>query len=425
MTAIKVTPPTAPLPTRPWFRVAFGVFAVAWSGNEFTPLLNLYRQVDGLSATAVFILLGVYVLGIVPALLVGGPASDKYGRRPVLASAPFIAAAGSAVLAFGAHSMALLLIGRILSGIALGLCMAVGTSWIKELSQPPFESGNVPGTGAKRAGLSLTIGFGLGAVIAAALAQWAAHPTLLPFIISGLLGLLAGFWQLPTPETAGPGHSSRVPDRLITALKVPSSAERRFLLVVLPTAAWVFGMCGVAYAVLPALLDDKVSAAPIGFSGLMCLVTLGVGFVTQQFAGRMHRTRSSHGLRVAMALTLLTLAMAVVSAVTVSIWFSVLTAAVAGVAYGSLLQGGLREVQSIARADDLAGLTGVYYSIAYVGFFLPMVLSMVSDWLPYAWSLAVLAVLAVAELVVISVFSGLHPKARFVLARVRRAAGRA
>ncbi|MGO1320785.1 MAG: MFS transporter [Galactobacter sp.] len=424
MTATMVTPPATPLPMRPWFRVAFGVFAVAWSGNEFTPLLNLYRQVDGLSATAVFILLGVYVLGIIPALLVGGPASDKYGRRPVLVSAPFVAAVGSAVLACGAHSMTMLLIGRVLCGLALGLCMAVGSSWIKELSQPPFETGNVAGTGAKRAGLSLTIGFGLGAVVAAALAQWAPHPTLLPYIISGGLGLLAGFWQLPAPETAGRGHSLRVPKRLISALKVPSSAERRFLLVVLPTAAWVFGMCGVAYAVLPALLEAKVSAAPIGFSGLLCLVTLGVGFVTQQFAGRMHRTRSSHGLRVAMALTVLTLAMAVVSAITVSVWFSVVTAAVAGVAYGSLLQGGLREVQSIARADDLAGLTGVYYSISYVGFFLPMLLSMVSGRIPYAWSLGILAGLAVVELVVITVFSGLHPKARFVRDRVRRAAGR-
>jgi MFS family permease len=393
--------------------VAFGIFAVAWSGNEFTPLLNLYRIVDGLSATAVFILLGVYVVGIIPALLIGGPASDKYGRKAVLTSAPFIAAAGSAVLAFGAHHMATLVTGRVLCGIALGLCMAVGTSWVKELSQPPYETGNVPGTGAKRAGLSLTIGFGLGAVVAAVLAQWASHPTLLPYVISGALGLLAGFWQLPAPETAGPGHSAKVPARLLSALRVPSSAERRFLLVVLPTAAWVFGMCGVAYAVLPALLADKVAEAP--------MVTLGVGFVTQQFAGRMHRTRSSHGLRVAMALTFATLVMAVVCAVTVSVWFSVITAAVAGIAYGCLLQGGLREVQDIARADDLAGLTGVYYSVSYLGFFLPMLLSMVSSWLPYAWSLGVLAILTVVELVVITVFSGLHPRARFVLHRIRMA----
>lgn len=414
---------TKHLVTRPWFRVAFGVFAVAWSGNEFTPLLNLYRDVDGLSATAVFILLGVYVLGIIPALLVGGPASDKYGRRPVLVSAPFIAAVGSAVLALGAHHMSALLVGRVLCGVALGLCMAVGTSWIKELSQPPHESGNVPGTGAKRAGLSLTLGFGLGAVVAAVLAQWAPIPTLLPYLLSAVLGLLAGFWQLPTPETAGPGYSQRVPDKLRQALRVPAAAERRFLLVVLPTAAWVFGLCGVAYAVLPALLAAKTTAAPIGFSGLMCLVTLGVGFVTQQFAGRMHRERSSHGLRVAMLLTVVALVMAVFSAITISMTLSIATAAVMGVAYGCLLQGGLREVQSIARPDDLAGLTGIYYSVSYLGFFVPMLLSIASGWLSYPVLLGILVLLAVAEFVVIACFSGLHPRARLVLERVRRARG--
>jgi hypothetical protein len=50
-----------------------------------------------------------------------------------------------------------------------------------------------------------------------------------------------------------------------------------------------------------------------------------------------------------------------------------------------------------------------------------MLLSMVSSWLPYAWSLGVLAILTVVELVVITVFSGLHPRARFVLHRIRMA----
>ena len=41
----------------------------------------------------------------------------------------------------------------------------------------------------------------------------------------------------------------------------------------------------------------------------------------------------------------------------------------------SLLVGGLMEVQRIAGPDDLAGLTAVFYSLSYVGFFVPAVLA--------------------------------------------------
>ena len=72
----------------PWMRVSAALFAVAWGGNEFTPLLVMYRQIDQMSALSVNVLLGAYVLGIVPALLLGGPLSDRYGRRPLLHPRP-------------------------------------------------------------------------------------------------------------------------------------------------------------------------------------------------------------------------------------------------------------------------------------------------------------------------------------------------
>ncbi|MDR2280301.1 MAG: MFS transporter, partial [Gordonia sp. (in: high G+C Gram-positive bacteria)] len=116
-----------------WPAVSLAVFAAAWGGNEFTPLLVMYRTTSDMSAVAVDLLLFTYVLGIVPALLIGGPLSDRLGRRPLMLPSPVTAAAGSLLLAFGAHSVALLAVGRVLSGIALGLAMAVGGSWIKEL----------------------------------------------------------------------------------------------------------------------------------------------------------------------------------------------------------------------------------------------------------------------------------------------------
>ncbi|MGO3814853.1 MAG: MFS transporter, partial [Cellulosimicrobium funkei] len=89
---------------RAWLAVAAVMFAVAWGGNEFTPLLVMYREVGHFSAVTVDALLAAYVLGIVPALLLGGPLSDRYGRRPLLLPAAPIALAGSLVLAAGESS---------------------------------------------------------------------------------------------------------------------------------------------------------------------------------------------------------------------------------------------------------------------------------------------------------------------------------
>ncbi len=110
---------------RPWQAVAAATFAIAWGGNEFTPLLVMYRDTAGFSPLTVDLLLFAYVLGIVPALLVGGALSDRLGRRPLMMPAPVLAAVGSLILAFGAHSAPVLAVGRVFSGLALGLAMAV------------------------------------------------------------------------------------------------------------------------------------------------------------------------------------------------------------------------------------------------------------------------------------------------------------
>ena len=71
-----------------WIAVALAVFASAWGGNEFTPLLVMYRETGNFGAVAVDALLFLYVVGIVPSLLIGGPLSDRYGRRPLMLPAP-------------------------------------------------------------------------------------------------------------------------------------------------------------------------------------------------------------------------------------------------------------------------------------------------------------------------------------------------
>lgn len=381
--------------TRRWLAVAAATFAIAWGGNEFTPLLVMYRSGEGFSGLTVDLLLFAYVLGIVPALVIGGPLSDRFGRRPLMLPAPLLAAAGSLILAAGADSAVVLAVGRVFSGLALGLAMAVGGSWLKELSAPPYGDGTA---GARRAAMSLTAGFGLGAAAAGVLAQWGPAPTVLSYACNAALALAAAAVLPMAPETrerhesAGPWWSD---------LAVPAAARRRFLFIVVPVAPWVFGAAGSAYAVLPALLSERVPHAPIAFSALLCVVALGVGFAVQQ-AGRVLGADGPRGVVTALLLLLAGMVCAAWAAAALTVATALIAAAVLGAGYGMALLAGLQQIQRLAGPDDLAGMTAVFYSLSYLGFGVPAVMSLVNGiGVSYAAMFGAGAALAVVCLVVV------------------------
>src|SRR5687767_421100 len=101
---------------RSWQRVALAMFAVGWGANQFTPLLIAYRDELDMSVQTRAFLFGVYAAGLVPALLVGGAASDRWGRRAVVL--PFVALSPLAtVLLIVEHESATgLALGRLLAG---------------------------------------------------------------------------------------------------------------------------------------------------------------------------------------------------------------------------------------------------------------------------------------------------------------------
>ncbi|MFF2087330.1 MFS transporter [Nocardia sp. NPDC058176] len=363
--------PRAALATRAWLGVSAAMVAIAWGGNEFTPLLVMYKA-NGLPLTAVDLLLFYYVLGIVPALLIGGPLSDRFGRRPLMLPAPLIAAAGSLLLAVGAASVPMLAAGRMLCGVALGLAMAVGGSWLKELSQPPFAASAAPGAGARRSAMSLTAGFALGAGVAGTLAQWGPLPDSTAYLVNAALCLATAFWLARTPETV---TRQPKPGRLRDDMKIPAAGHRRFLRVAVPIALWLFTANATAYAVLPTLMLPRVQQAPIAFSALVTMVTLGCGFTIQSVARRIDKPGTARAGVIALILLTIGMVLAAWTAATLSVWVTLLTAVVLGSGYGIGLVAGLQQIERIAGPGDLAGLNAVFYSVSYLGFGVPAVLS--------------------------------------------------
>ncbi|KAF0846079.1 MFS transporter [Nocardia caishijiensis] len=363
MAILTIERPRAVPSTRAWQAVSAAVVAIAWGGNEFTPLLVMYKG-HGLAATAVDLLLFYYVLGIVPALLVGGPLSDRFGRRPLMLPAPLVAAAGSLLLAAGASSVPMLAAGRMLCGVALGLAMAVGGSWLKELSGP--------GVGARRSAMSLTAGFALGAGVAGVLAQWGPLPDSTAYLVNVALCVLATAWLVKAPETV---RRPTRPARLLDDLKIPAAGHRRFLRVAVPVALWLFTANATAYAVLPTLMLGQVGEAPIAFSALVTMVTLGCGFTIQSAARRIDRPGTARAAVLALVLLTAGMVLAAWTASTLTIGATLLTAVVLGSGYGIGLVAGLQQIERIAGPGDLAGLNAVFYSVSYLGFGVPAILS--------------------------------------------------
>ncbi|WP_417219173.1 MFS transporter [Arthrobacter sp.] len=360
------------LPAAPWLRVAPAVLVMAWGGNHFTPLLGLYRDLGPYSVLSVDLFLGTYVLGLVPGLLIGGPLSDRHGRKPVAVTGVLLGILASIVLGLFYHQEVLMCAGRLLAGFGVGIGMAVGTSWIKELSGVAYDPAADATAGARRPSLALTLGFGLGAGASGSLAQWGPAPALTPYILHIALSLLALIPLVRAPETVARGRQGTT---LRQDLRVPLAGHRRFRRVVVPAAPWVFATAGVAYAVIPMLESGKLGDLQLGYATLLTVLTLGAGALIQPFVARIDRATGGRALLVGMGAMLLGLGIAAVNAHYLSLVAGAAGALMLGVSYGIALVSGLVEIQRIATGRDLAGLTGVYYSLSYSGFLLPVLLA--------------------------------------------------
>lgn len=376
-----------------WLAVAPTGFVLAWGGNHFTPLLHVYETVGGYAPWQANLLLGMYVVGLIPGMLLAAGLSDRHGRRAVAILGLVAAALGSVLLAASMKSFVLLCSGRVLAGIGVGVGMSVGSSWIKELSCAPHDVRATPTAGARRSSMTLTLGFAIGAGVTGSLAQWAPSPGRLPFLVHLGLCLLAGVALLAAPESLP--RELRARGALRDDLRVPSVRHPLFVRLVLPAGPWVFAAAGVAYAILPKTVEAQVGDAATIYATGLTVLTLGIGALAQGTVGLIDRLTRGRALVVGMSGMSLGMALSVLAADLREPVLVVGVAALLGASYGVCVVAGLVIAQSLASPRELAGITGVYYSLAYLGFLLPTVLAALTPVLPYPGGLAVVAAVCV------------------------------
>jgi MFS family permease len=381
------------------------MFGVGWGANQFVSLLVAYHLHRHVSVGTDEALFGIYALGLMPSLLVAGPASDRWGRARVIRPSAAVSVVATVVLIAGDHHVAALYVGRFLGGVASGAAFAVGTAWIKELSSPPYEAAGEQ-AGARRAAIALSAGFGLGPVATGLMGQWVPVPFVtayLPHLLVMAIAIPWLWWSTETVVVTADGPS------LVSRLRVPAARQGRFLAVVLPLAPWVFGAPSVAFAVLPTLVSSRTHGYPVIFAGALAGLTLGVGVLIQPLARRLDRVDDARGVVAGLAAVTVGMALAAVAAHTLDLVLVVVAAAALGVGYGLGLVSGLLEVQRIAAPAELAGLSAVFYVLTYVGFAIPVALAHLTGVAGYPTLLAALAGLSLLSLAVVRVQAPRQP----------------
>jgi hypothetical protein len=202
-----------------FWAVAFAFLVVMAFATLPSPLYGLYRERDGLSAFTITIVYAIWAAGTIVALVAVPFIAERIGRRGVMfaAVATMMVAAAELVLW---KALPGLLLGRLLTGFAVGMAAGTAIAYLIELRlrANPTASPAVPRT----IGTSVNVGaLGIGPLVAGILAEWVSHPLTVPYLVWIALGAVAFVGLVAVPETRAPA-ASRSP--FSVRLPVPAGA---------------------------------------------------------------------------------------------------------------------------------------------------------------------------------------------------------
>jgi MFS family permease len=350
------------------------LLATGWAANHFVALMPMISDRQHLNAATLDAIFGIYALGLVPGLLIGGRASDVLGRQAV-------ALAGSATILVGTLAMLLsqqsdvLLVGRLIVGAGVGFAMSSCTAWASDLKGP---------AGAATAGAVLTAGFAIGPFGAGAIATAGQAGVRASFgiaaaivVVAMVIGVVAAQRAAEAvPATAG-GPEQSLPTRQGIA---------RALSWAIPLAPWVFASATLGFVTVSARIHTGLGA-PMAVGTATLIVNGSSGLI--QVIARAVKWGPQAGTTGAV-LAALGYALTALAPPTMTLALSLPLLLVLGCASGLLLREGLIDLEAAAPQRGRGALTGVFYTVTYVGFGLPLLLIMVGS----AASVMILAVMA-------------------------------
>lgn len=329
------------------------------------PLYVLFERQEGFGSLGVTVVFAGYVAGTLLTLLTLGDLSDHIGRRKVLALAVACAVASTAVF-LAASSIGLLIVARVLSGLAAGFVTGTATAALAEL-QPHGDRG---AAAVVASGANLT-GLALGPLFAGFFAEWAPAPTRSVFWAYLVVCALTLAAIAVIPETV------RRPDRAVSVrprLAVPPAMRTAMIGACLGIFA-AFSVLGQFTSLVPTFVHGILGVGNFVLVGGATSLILLTAAVSQAVSARLpSRLSVSAGL----PLLLVCLGTLDAALVTRQLWPFLIGTVVGGIAVGFIFRGGLTELNRLADPEHRAAVVSTFFVAGFTGVAIPVLIGLIS-----------------------------------------------
>jgi MFS family permease len=328
--------------------------AMMLGGTLPIPLYVIYEKQLGFGPLGVTVVFAAYVIGTLVPLVPLGDISDHIGRRKVLA-AGVACAAVSTVLFLVAAGIGMLIVARIISGLAAGFITGTATAALAEL-QPRGDpvAAAVVASGSNQAGL------GLGPVVAGAFAEYVAMPTRAVFwAYLGVCALVLAALAV-IPETV------RQPDNQISFrlhVSVPPAMRTVMLGACLGIFA-AFSVLGFFSSLVPTFLHGILGVHNLALVGATVFLIFIASAISQALSARLPARRS---LNAGLPLLLVSLAALESALFARALWLFLAGTIAGGAATGLIFRGGLSELNRLAEPRHRAAVVSTFFAAAYLG----------------------------------------------------------
>jgi MFS family permease len=344
--------------------VVFAFLTVLAFSTVPTPLYALYQARDGFSTFVITVIFVAYAVGVILALFFAGHVSDWLGRRRALIPA-VLTSVVSAVVFLLWRDLPGLIVGRVLSGLSVGIVTATATAYLGEL-----HLGERPGASPKRAQVLATTanlgGLGLGPMVAGVLAETVASPLTVPFVLFGALLAVAAIGVALAPETVTPPQPR--PAYRPQRVAVPTEARRRFF----GAAAGgfvAFAAFGLFTSLAPSFLAGTLGDTSHALAGVPAFTAFTAAVAAQLAAGAWAVRRL---LATGMAALSAGIVLVVAATWAPSLALFLTGGLIAGAGAGLLFKGGIVTVSGLAAPERRAEVLAGFFLAGYVGISVPV-----------------------------------------------------
>lgn len=331
-----------------------GAWLVLMAGaNLATPLYAVYAERFGFSSFVLTAIFATYAVVLVPALILFGRLSDRFGRRPVVLAGLGLACVALVLFAV-ADGAGWLFAARAVQGLAVGTISGAATAALVEVD----PDGNRR-RAALFAGLAQAGGSASGPLLAGVLAQWAPDPLRLCFYVGLAATGGAALLILRIPEPVG---REREPWR-IQLPRVPHDIRSPFLRVSL-TAATVWAAMGLLLSIVPSYAADLLNTDNLALLALIAALAL-IASCAAQIVVTYRDARPARDEAVGLALLGAGLVVLIIAAPLRSLPLMVVGALAAGFGHGLAFLNAQQELNEVAPEQRRGEITAAFIACIY------------------------------------------------------------